>query len=184
MDIPSYPAAIDTTPPPPSYNEIDGPGLYPPSPPPLYTEAISLPIYKETSSAPADTFQQFPRTAEANQFPVLNMPRIEMVNYSERVSIHQMVRNEAPQVIVVQPQHFAVALGDIPTATVCQYCQKNILTVVKYKPGWSAWCMCVLISLLGLICGFCLIPFCVRGFQDAHHSCPYCHKHLGIYTRK
>ncbi|XP_065109976.1 lipopolysaccharide-induced tumor necrosis factor-alpha factor homolog [Paramisgurnus dabryanus] len=195
MDIPSHFAAVNTTSPHPSYNKNNGLVLsenIPATQPTLHTEGTSPPIYKETSSAPADTFQQSPRRAQANQFsseaqanpfPVLNVHKITMVNHSEQVFIQQIVRNEAPPVTVVQPQHFAITWGRRPTATVCQYCQKNILTVVKYKPGWAAWCMCLRLSLRGLICGFCFIPLCIKSLQDAHHSCPYCHKHLGTYTQ-
>uniref|UniRef100_A0A8C1C9V8 LITAF domain-containing protein n=1 Tax=Cyprinus carpio carpio TaxID=630221 RepID=A0A8C1C9V8_CYPCA len=74
----------------------------------------------------------------------------------------------APQVVVVQPQQVLVFLDDTPTETVCKYCHRSIITNVKYKSGSAAW---VLLAKL-LICGFCLIPFFVRGFKDAHHSCP------------
>lgn len=48
-----------------------------------------------------------------------------------------------------------------------------------------SYCVSVYITLFyRLICGFCFIPFCVRNCKDAHHSCPECHKHLGIYTGK
>uniref|UniRef100_A0A672L501 Si:dkeyp-75b4.8 n=1 Tax=Sinocyclocheilus grahami TaxID=75366 RepID=A0A672L501_SINGR len=95
--------------------------------------------------------------------------------------MQQIVQPVAPQVVVVQPQQMLVLLDDTPTATVCKYCNKSIITNVKYKSGSLFLIVCLFYRL---ICGFCLIPFCVRGFKDAHHSCPYCHKHLGIYTRK
>ncbi|XP_056593337.1 lipopolysaccharide-induced tumor necrosis factor-alpha factor homolog [Triplophysa dalaica] len=185
MATPSYPAAATGPPrsPPPSYHEINAHSIYGDHP------AKPAPPYTVVTSPPADTFQQqanrFPNGAQADQYPLLNMPRVVMVNHTEQVILQQqIVRNETPQVIVVQPQQIVLSLGDTQTATVCRYCHNSILTVVEYKPGCAAWAMCFLIALLGLICGFCLIPFCVRGFQDAHHSCPQCHSHLGIYRRK
>ncbi|KAI7810769.1 lipopolysaccharide-induced tumor necrosis factor-alpha factor homolog [Triplophysa rosa] len=190
MDTPSYPAADTTTPrsPPPSYHDINALAIFeglPAKPPPPYSEAT----YSEATAPPIDTNQQqanrFPSGAQADQFPVLNMPRVVVVNHTEQVIVRQqIVKNEAPQVIVVQPQQMVLALGDTQTATVCKYCHNSILTVVEYKPGCAAWAMCILLTVLGLVCGFCLIPFCVRGFQDAHHSCPQCRRHLGIYRRK
>ncbi|KAA0722547.1 hypothetical protein E1301_Tti011922 [Triplophysa tibetana] len=185
MATPSYPAAATANPwyQPPSYHEINGLSIHeglPAKPPPPYTEV---------TAPPAEMYQQqanrFPSGAQANQFPVLNMPTVVTVNHREQVIVQQQImRNEAPQVFMVQPQQIVLSLGDTQTATVCRYCHNSILTVVEYKPGCAAWAMCLVIALLGLICGFCLIPFCVRGFQDAHHSCPHCHSHLGIYRRK
>ncbi|KAM6971872.1 lipopolysaccharide-induced tumor necrosis factor-alpha factor homolog [Aplochiton taeniatus] len=79
--------------------------------------------------------------------------------------------------------------GDNPSRIRCPYCHQDITTEVEYKPGLVAWSMCLLFILLGLclhrlICGCCLIPFLVKGFQDAHHSCPSCHSHLHKTTRK
>ncbi|XP_051559810.1 lipopolysaccharide-induced tumor necrosis factor-alpha factor homolog [Myxocyprinus asiaticus] len=185
MDIPASDAAVHSTSPPPAYSEINEFPLFEglPATSPLYTPAIAPPPYRET-----DRVQGFPQNTNrtrANPYPVLNVPtRITMVNHSQQVLMQQTVRTVAPQVIVVQPQQRVVVLGDTPTVTVCQYCHKNILTNVEYKPGGAAWSMCCLLTLLGLICGFCLIPFFVRGFQDAHHTCPCCRKHLGIYIRK
>ncbi|KAK9980637.1 hypothetical protein ABG768_000230 [Culter alburnus] len=168
--------------PPPKYDDIHLNEEIPATPPPSYATATAPPAYRET-----DNFQEIPQIPQnpnrrANPYPVLNVPpQIAMVR-QEQMFVEQQVRTVAPQVIVVQPQR--VVLGDTPTATVCRFCRKSIITNVKYKPGCAAWGMCLLLTILGLICGFCLIPFCVRGFQDAHHTCPYCHRHLGIYVRK
>ncbi|KAI2668744.1 hypothetical protein H4Q32_005530 [Labeo rohita] len=75
--------------------------------------------------------------------------------------MQQIVNPVAPQVVVVQPQQMVVLLDDTPTATVCKYCHRSIITNVKYKAGSAAWGMCFLLTVLG-------------GFKDAHHSCPYC----------
>ncbi|KTF87628.1 hypothetical protein cypCar_00035828 [Cyprinus carpio] len=138
------------------------------SPPPAYNDISNFPLYEEIPASPPPEYT----VAIA---PPANRPRVFM---------QQIVQPVAPQVVVVQPQQVLVFLDDTPTETVCKYCHRSIITNVKYKSGSAAWGMCFLLTILGLICGFCLIPFFVRGFKDAHHSCPNCHRHLGIYTRK
>uniref|UniRef100_A0A671XCR0 LITAF domain-containing protein n=1 Tax=Sparus aurata TaxID=8175 RepID=A0A671XCR0_SPAAU len=65
----------------------------------------------------------------------------------------------------------------------CPHCNHVVTSDVKYLPGKALHpCVCVSVCFR-LICGFCLIPFAVRGLQDAHHSCPNCRNHLHIYTR-
>ncbi|XP_043089609.1 lipopolysaccharide-induced tumor necrosis factor-alpha factor homolog [Puntigrus tetrazona] len=184
MDIPACTSAtVGSTSPPPAYNDISKFPLYeeiiPASPPPDYTAATAPPSVRDRE-IPQNTNRR-----TANPYPVLNVPpQIEVVEHREQIFMQQIVQPVSPQVIIVQPQQMFVRLDDSPTATVCKYCHKSIITNVQYKSGSAAWGMCCLLTLLGLICGFCLIPFCVRGFKDAHHSCPYCNKHLGIYTRK
>ncbi|XP_067298924.1 lipopolysaccharide-induced tumor necrosis factor-alpha factor homolog isoform X2 [Pseudorasbora parva] len=169
---------------PPDYNNIHLYEEIPATPPPSYATAIASPAYRETNNG--QEMPQNPNERRANPYPVLNVPpQIAMVR-QEQMLMQQEVRAVAvaPQVIMVQPQQRVVVFGDTPTVTVCQYCHKSIITNVEYKPGSAAWGMCLLLTLLGLICGFCLIPFFVKGFQDAHHTCPSCHRHLGIYNRK
>ncbi|XP_052403200.1 lipopolysaccharide-induced tumor necrosis factor-alpha factor isoform X2 [Carassius gibelio] len=157
MDIPTCAAATaGSLSPPPAYNDFNKFPLYeeiiPDSPPPDYTIAIAPASDRERAN-----LQEIPQNPNrrANPYPVLNVPRIEIIEHREQTFIQQIVQPVAPQVVVVQPQQMLVLLDDTPTATVCK-----------------------------LICGCCLIPFFVSGFKDVHHSCPYCHKHLGIYTRK
>uniref|UniRef100_A0A8C1QTQ6 Si:dkeyp-75b4.8 n=1 Tax=Cyprinus carpio TaxID=7962 RepID=A0A8C1QTQ6_CYPCA len=137
------------------------------------------------ASATAGSTSSPPAYNDFNKFPLYEeiIPDSPPPDYTIAIApphinsfIQQIVQPVAPQVVMVQPQQMLVLLDDTPTMTVCKYCNKSIITNVKYKSGSAAWGM--------LICGFCLIPFFVSGFKDAHHSCPYCHKHLGIYTRK
>uniref|UniRef100_A0A3Q2Q6J8 Lipopolysaccharide-induced tumor necrosis factor-alpha factor homolog n=1 Tax=Fundulus heteroclitus TaxID=8078 RepID=A0A3Q2Q6J8_FUNHE len=94
---------------------------------------------------------------------------------------------QAPSVVVVsQPQPVPIqvaSLRDSPGFVRCPHCQQLVTSNVKYVAGSSAWCTCVILGMLGLICGFCLIPLCMKSMQDAHHSCPNCGKKLHIYER-
>uniref|UniRef100_A0A8C6PN35 LITAF domain-containing protein n=1 Tax=Nothobranchius furzeri TaxID=105023 RepID=A0A8C6PN35_NOTFU len=67
---------------------------------------------------------------------------------------------------------------DAPGLIWCPCCNELVTTEVKYVPGCSAWCTCVL-----LFCGFCLIPLWMRRLQDAHHSCPRCREKVHVYKR-
>ncbi|XP_048053796.1 lipopolysaccharide-induced tumor necrosis factor-alpha factor homolog [Megalobrama amblycephala] len=182
MDIPACTAPSGCTSPPHEYEDVHLYEEIPATLPPLHATATAPPTY-------INNFQEIPQIPQnhnrtnANPYPVLNVPPQIAIMTQEQMFVQQQVRTIAPQVIMVQPQR-VVVLGDTPTATVCQYCYNSIITNVKYKPGCAAWGMCLLLTVLGLICGICLIPFCVSGFQDAHHTCPYCHRHLGVYVRK
>ncbi|MBN3303840.1 LITAF factor, partial [Amia calva] len=67
--------------------------------------------------------------------------------------------------------------------TTCIYCRQQVLTNVQYKVGTYAWLMCLLFILCGLIVGCCLIPFFVKFFKDAYHTCPKCQRMLHIHKR-
>ncbi|XP_036413335.1 lipopolysaccharide-induced tumor necrosis factor-alpha factor homolog isoform X1 [Colossoma macropomum] len=177
MDVPQCSSAR-SMPPPPSYAEasqcpayMTGPAT-PSTPPPSYGEAVSA-----------------SNEAVPSPFPVLTIPtEITTVHQTQQVFVQQTIRSSPPQVFVVSQQethrrHSRRRLLDRPTVINCPYCHQNITTTVEYKPGAGAWGMCFLFILLGFICGCCLIPFCVTAFQDVHHSCPHCSKHIGIYVR-
>uniref|UniRef100_A0A4W4FK49 LITAF domain-containing protein n=1 Tax=Electrophorus electricus TaxID=8005 RepID=A0A4W4FK49_ELEEL len=118
--------------------------------PPSYSEACQCPVYVTqpvTPSTPPPT-------------------------YREAVFAQRMVQAERSRVTMLSQ----VPLGDGPTVTICPHCQQHITTIVDYKPGAAAWGMCCLLTLFGLICGICLIPFCLRSLQDAHHTCPQCNR--------
>uniref|UniRef100_UPI0037E71953 lipopolysaccharide-induced tumor necrosis factor-alpha factor homolog n=1 Tax=Semicossyphus pulcher TaxID=241346 RepID=UPI0037E71953 len=184
MEPPSYeearlhPPALSpegfNIPPPPSYDiSLNSPS----TPPPTYGEAI---------------------TVQPDPFPVLTPPRLPTAastpSRNTGVTIHPItqigvtspVSGRQTQPVVTQPQPVPVALtylGDVPAVVRCQHCHRVVTTKVTYLPGRAAWCMCLLLTLMGLVCGFCLIPFMVRSLQDAHHSCPQCGNHLHTYTR-
>uniref|UniRef100_A0AAQ4NPR2 LITAF domain-containing protein n=1 Tax=Gasterosteus aculeatus aculeatus TaxID=481459 RepID=A0AAQ4NPR2_GASAC len=89
-------------------------------------------------------------------------------------------------VVVTQPAPVPVSvrhLGDIPALVRCPHCNRVVTTVVKHVPGMSAWSLCVFLALMGLICGFCLIPFMVQSLQDVHHYCPECKNRLHVHQR-
>ncbi|XP_034544811.1 lipopolysaccharide-induced tumor necrosis factor-alpha factor homolog [Notolabrus celidotus] len=184
MEPPSYeearlhPPALSSVgfniPPPPSYDV----SLHsPPTPPPTYGEAV---------------------TVQPDPFPVLTPPRVQtgvsslspntgaIIHPTTQVGVSSAVSGRQTQPVVTQPQPVPVAvtfLRDVPAMVRCPYCHRVDTTKVTYLPGSAAWCMCLLITMMGLICGFCLIPFMVRSLQDAHHSCQHCGNHLHTYKR-
>ncbi|XP_056307750.1 lipopolysaccharide-induced tumor necrosis factor-alpha factor homolog [Danio aesculapii] len=174
--------------PPPSYSNMDEIPLYDeiiPPPPTIKTPATPPPAYNEPNipqGIPLNTYTEGP-----NPYPILNQPiqiaAVTQQQQQQQQVFVQSVNPVAPQVIVVQPQQ-STTLDDTPASIVCKYCRQSIVTHVEYKPGLISWLMCIIISFLGGICGCCVIPFFVRGFQDVYHSCPSCNRHLGIYTRK
>ncbi|XP_029298379.1 lipopolysaccharide-induced tumor necrosis factor-alpha factor [Cottoperca gobio] len=175
MEPPSYeeasrhPSGLSTVafyiPPPPSYNA----SLYSPStPPPTYGEAVTI---------------------QPEPFPVLTLPTVGIITHPlTQIGVTQSVgRGQTlPAVVVTQPQPVSISvtyLGDVPGVINCPHCHHVVTTKVSYYPGTAAWCMCVLLTIMGLVCGCCLIPFTIRSLQDAHHSCPQCGNKLHIYTR-
>ncbi|XP_040891228.1 lipopolysaccharide-induced tumor necrosis factor-alpha factor homolog isoform X2 [Toxotes jaculatrix] len=148
---------------PPPYEEAS---LHPPA---LSTEGVNIPP---------------PPSYNAS----LSSPSTPPPTYGEAVGVTPPVsgRQTQPAVVVTQPLPVPISvtcLRDIPGLVRCPHCHHTVTTKVTYLPGRAAWCMCVLLTLMGLVCGFCLIPLMVRGLQDAHHSCPQCGNHLHIHTR-
>uniref|UniRef100_A0AAY5KNX8 Si:dkeyp-75b4.8 n=1 Tax=Esox lucius TaxID=8010 RepID=A0AAY5KNX8_ESOLU len=140
--------------------------------PPPYTEATFYPPIPVTASP-----------ANCSLHPNYSTPP---PTYREAVvngASFQQTNQRIPSTVVYIDPVSVGPLGDAPCMTRCSNCRQNITTIVTYKPGMAAWSMCLLFTLLGLICGCCLIPFLLRGFQDAHHTCPLCHAHLYIHIR-
>ncbi|XP_037620538.1 lipopolysaccharide-induced tumor necrosis factor-alpha factor homolog isoform X1 [Sebastes umbrosus] len=179
MEPPSYeeaslhPPAVFNVLLPPSYHT----SLHsPPTPPPTYREAVTI---------------------QRDAFPVLTVPTAvtpssrnpgSIVHPLTQIGVTQPAgsRQTQPAVVVTQPQPVPISvthLGDSPGVVRCPHCQHVVTTKVTYVPGRAAWCTCVLISIMGMICGCCLIPFMIQGLQDAHHSCPNCRNQLHKYTR-
>uniref|UniRef100_A0A665W7J2 LITAF domain-containing protein n=1 Tax=Echeneis naucrates TaxID=173247 RepID=A0A665W7J2_ECHNA len=95
-------------------------------------------------------------------------------------------RQNQPVVVVTQPAPVPISLmclRDSPGLICCPYCRHTVTTKVTYVPGATAWFLCVLLTLMGLVCGFCLIPLMIHRLHEAHHSCPRCGNHLHVYTR-
>ncbi|KAK6301358.1 hypothetical protein J4Q44_G00294560 [Coregonus suidteri] len=173
---------------PPSY-DAQSPH-YPPAPTTAIATRSSLPNYP-TPNSPPPTYGEAV-TMQSDPFPVLTPPTWQpppnqqqtgvFFHQSTQIVNMESVQQHTPTVVIIQSEAVG-PLGDAPCMTQCSNCHQRVTTVVTYEPGLAAWAMCSLFILLGLICGCCLIPFLVRGFQDAHHSCPLCHAHLHIHTR-
>ncbi|XP_033999766.1 lipopolysaccharide-induced tumor necrosis factor-alpha factor homolog isoform X2 [Trematomus bernacchii] len=71
-----------------------------------------------------------------------------------------------------------------PGMTTCTSCQQQVMTNVTYKAGTYAWLMCLLFICCGLFCLCCLIPFFLKDFKDAYHTCPRCNRVLHIEKKK
>ncbi|XP_022061181.1 lipopolysaccharide-induced tumor necrosis factor-alpha factor homolog [Acanthochromis polyacanthus] len=159
------------------------------SPPPAYDASLPSP------STPPPTYGE---AVQPNPFPVLAPPSVPTAVTSNHqnigVTVHPVTqigvtaprRGMRTQTVVTQPQPVPVlvpSLRDSPALVRCPHCHHLVTTKVQYAPGKAAWCLCILLTLMGLVCGFCLIPLMVRGLQDAHHSCPRCETPLHIYMR-
>ncbi|KAM3863918.1 lITAF domain-containing protein [Diretmus argenteus] len=75
-------------------------------------------------------------------------------------------------------------LGRSPGMTTCTTCQQQVMTNVTYKAGTYAWLMCLLFICCGLILCCCLIPFFLKNFKDAYHTCPRCNRILHVDKKK
>lgn len=161
------------------------------SPPPAYDASLPSP------STPPPTYGEAV-TVRPDPFPVLTPPSMPTAVTSNGqntgVTVHPVTqigvtaprRGRRTQTVVTQPQPVPVSvtcLRDSPALVRCPNCHHQVTTKVQYVPGRGAWCLCILLTLMGLVCGFCLIPLMVRGLQDVHHSCPRCETPLHVHMR-
>ncbi|XP_054879056.1 lipopolysaccharide-induced tumor necrosis factor-alpha factor homolog [Poeciliopsis prolifica] len=180
---------------PPSYEEVNShcsiqtPGQNNHSSPPVYTST-------QTPSTPPPTYGE---AVYPCAFPVLTPPSgqtaVATSSENSRVTVHPLIQvgerasrgSRAPTVAVVsQPQPVPIILNslrDSPGFVRCPHCLELVTSNVTYVAGRTAVCSCVIMALMGLFCGFCLIPLCMRRLQDAHHSCPQCGEKLYVYER-
>lgn len=79
---------------------------------------------------------------------------------------------------------YETELGHSSGSTTCTSCNKQVNTNVTYKVGTFAWLMCLVFILCGLVIGCCLIPFFMKHFKDAYHSCPLCNKILHVDKKR
>uniref|UniRef100_A0AAY5KFB7 Si:ch211-157c3.4 n=1 Tax=Esox lucius TaxID=8010 RepID=A0AAY5KFB7_ESOLU len=79
---------------------------------------------------------------------------------------------------------YETELGRTAAMTTCTSCQQQVMTNVTYKVGAFAWLMCLLFICFGLILGCCLIPFFLKHFKDAYHSCPRCNRILHVDKKR
>ncbi|XP_029363144.1 lipopolysaccharide-induced tumor necrosis factor-alpha factor homolog [Echeneis naucrates] len=184
---------------PPSYEEAS---LHPP---PLTTAGVNIPpppsydASLSSRSTPPPTYGEAV-TIEPNPFPVLTPVSVPAAmspppqNPGTIIHLHTQVgvssavnsRQNQPVVVVTQPAPVPISLmclRDSPGLICCPYCRHTVTTKVTYVPGATAWFLCVLLTLMGLVCGFCLIPLMIHRLHEAHHSCPRCGNHLHVYTR-
>ncbi|KAM4635148.1 lITAF domain-containing protein [Polymixia lowei] len=75
-------------------------------------------------------------------------------------------------------------LGRTPGMTSCASCQQQVMTNVTYKAGTYAWLMCLLFICCGLVLCCCLIPFFLKNFKDAYHTCPRCNRVLHVDKKR
>ncbi|KAG7279429.1 hypothetical protein CRUP_038202 [Coryphaenoides rupestris] len=75
-------------------------------------------------------------------------------------------------------------LGRTAGMTTCTSCQQQVMTNVTYKAGTYAWLMCLLFICCGLVLCCCLIPFFMKNFKDAYHTCPRCNRVLHVDKKK
>ncbi|CAB1353169.1 unnamed protein product [Coregonus sp. 'balchen'] len=80
-------------------------------------------------------------------------------------------------------QHYESKLRDSPGLIRCPSCQSQVMSDVTHHAGTFSWTMCLVFILCGLFLGCCLIPFFLRNFKDAYHTCPRCHMVLHIHRK-
>jgi len=72
-----------------------------------------------------------------------------------------------------------------PVHTTCTHCLADVTTVISYKVGRTACCICCL-SLVccawPVWCFICSSPFCDDDFKDVIHSCPNCQHQLARWS--
>merc|ERR1711931_540158 len=85
-----------------------------------------------------------------------------------------------PVVQVVQAQP---VLSFDPSMVTCPFCQQNVQTQVNYETGLLTYLAAGGLLLFGCWLGCCLIPCCINDCKDAQHTCPSCHKIIGIKKR-
>lgn len=189
---------------PPTYEEarhhpsLPGVGTVDVPPPPSYDASLSAPPAPLATANPADPPPAYREavTLPPDPFPVLAPPTVTSLP-ANAAFIHPTTHvgvspplNRQQAVVVVSSQPLSGGcpislshLGEIPGLVRCPYCRNTVTTKVTYRPGAAAWGLCILLTVMGLVCGICLIPFMVRGLQDVRHSCPQCGNHLYTYTR-
>ncbi|XP_037546255.1 lipopolysaccharide-induced tumor necrosis factor-alpha factor homolog [Nematolebias whitei] len=149
----------------------------PSTPPPTYREAVNRDAFPVLSPpiVPA-------AVVPPSQHPEVTVHPLTQIGGRETASS----RRTQSVAVVSQPQPVPIVLTsliDAPGLVRCPHCQHLVTTKVTYVPGCAAWCTCTMLALMGLICGFCLIPLMMDRLQDAHHYCPDCGKKVFIYKR-
>ncbi|XP_016145343.1 lipopolysaccharide-induced tumor necrosis factor-alpha factor homolog isoform X2 [Sinocyclocheilus grahami] len=142
-------------------------------PPPYAPQVVQTNI---SYPAPQVAFQTHPAPMAtvypAAQMPVMAAAQPVFVPAAAPVAqpVIQMVPAPAPapDAVIIPPRLTTVA-GRMK----CQYCQKEVVTEMKYINGMMVWVICASLGFLG-VWPCCLIPFCVKACKDVEHSCPHC----------
>ena len=66
----------------------------------------------------------------------------------------------------------------------CRNCGNSGNTLVKQKVKKKAWVLCGVTSMLGLVCGCCLIPFLMPKMKRWEHYCPHCNTFISVNSEK
>lgn len=66
----------------------------------------------------------------------------------------------------------------------CRKCGNSGNTIVKQKAKKKAWVICGVTSMLGLVCGCCLIPFLIPSMKKWEHFCPHCNTFISVNSEK
>ncbi|KAH7097893.1 LITAF-like zinc ribbon domain-containing protein [Auriculariales sp. MPI-PUGE-AT-0066] len=113
----------------------------------------------------------------------------QQLSYQHTGGMQPMYAAAQPQqqIIVAQPMMMMNTmggrvhnLGSYASACVCPNCGQNQVTRVTYHSGGHAHLWAV---ILGVLFGFCCIPYLVDGFKDVRHTCSSCGVPLAIYHR-
>lgn len=87
------------------------------------------------------------------------------------------------QQIPMPPQAIVQGRMDEPFLVQCPFCRATVTTITTPTAGCLTYLACLACGVLGLVCGCCLVPFCLRRLRDIRHSCPKCSQTIALYKR-